>query len=259
MRNLKLTIAYDGSAYHGFQEQRDDRLPTIQGQLRRAWMELTGETVKIIGSGRTDAGVHADGQVVNFRTNHRSIPAKRVPYALNTVLPWDIRVVDCEEVPWDFHAQYDAVAKMYVYRMLNRKFPLPRLRHDTYFVPQPLDLHAMKQGASILVGRHDFRAFTSEKELSGSTVRYLMRCDVERAGDVVQIVTVGDGFLYHMVRTIAGTLLKVGDGTFPPEWVGEVLESRDRTRAGKTLPGHGLVLKWVAYDQPFDPHSFNEP
>lgn len=247
MRNLKLTVAYDGGAYHGFQRQRDESLPTIQGMLESGWSRLVGERVKVIGAGRTDAGVHADGQVVNFRTESRAIPAARVPYAMNSVLPRDIRVIGCEEAPFDFHAQYDALSKRYVYRMLNLPFPLPRFRHDTYFVPKPLDTEAMNRAAQALVGRHDFAAFTEVRQVAGSTVRHMFRCAVEREGGIVKVIVEADGFLYHMVRAIAGTLLKVGDGSQPPAWVEEVLQSGDRRLAGPTLPGKGLVLESIKY------------
>lgn len=251
-RNIKLTVAYEGGGYHGFQRQGTSSVPTIQGALEKAWHQLTEEVIKIVGAGRTDAGVHADGQVVNFRTENNDIPAERVAAAMNTALPWDIRVIHSEQVDYNFHAQYDAVSKRYTYRLLNRPFPIPRHRHDTYFVSRPLDVDAMTLGARLLVGRHDFAAFTRISENTGDTVRTMIACDVTRSGSmngsIVEISTEADGFLFHMVRTIAGTLLRVGDGTRSVRWFEEVLHAKDRTKAGRTLPGHGLVLERIKYD-----------
>lgn len=247
MRNLRLTVAYDGTDYYGFQDQgRDDR-PTIQRVLTKAWARLVGEEVTMIGAGRTDAGVHAEGQVVNFRTGSTAIAPRRVPYALNSVLPPDVRVIGCDEVPLEFHARYDAVAKQYVYRIDNRAFPSPFLRHYAYFVGRPLDVQAMGEASAYLVGRHDFRAFAGAAHAGRSTVRTLTRCSVEENEGLIVITVEGDGFLNHMVRIIAGTLAKVGLGERPPEWVARVLDSKDRKNAGPTLPGKGLTLMWVRY------------
>jgi len=247
VRNLKLTVAYDGTHYHGFQDQGLSDRPTIQRELERAWERLVGERVKVIGAGRTDAGVHAEGQVVNFRTASDAIPAERVPYAMNGVLPPDIRVVGAVEVPLEFHARYWAVAKQYVYRIDNRPFPSPLLRHYTHFVSRPLDVEAMDRAAQYLVGRHDFKAFAGSGHAGRSTVRTVTRCDVTARDGLVVITLEADGFLFHMVRIIAGTLVEVGKGKRDPEWVREVLASKDRRMAGPTLPGKGLTLMWVAY------------
>jgi len=247
MRNLKLTVAYDGTNYHGFQDQgREDR-PTIQRELERAWERLVGEQVKMIGAGRTDAGVHAEGQVANFRTHSSSIPAERVPYAMNSVLPPDVRVIGCVEVPSDFHARFWAVGKQYVYRIDNRPFPSPLVRHFTHFIPHPLDVDAMDEAAKHLVGRHDFRALAGAGHAGRTTIRTITRCDVTAQDGLVVITVEADAFLYHMVRTIAGTLVEVGQGTHPPSWVREVIASRQRSRAGPTLPGKGLTLMRVDY------------
>lgn len=246
-RNLKLTVAYDGTNYHGFQDQARADRPTVQRELETAWERLVGEHVKVIGAGRTDAGVHAEGQVVNFRTNSLAIPAERVPYAMNSVLPPDVRVIDCAEVDLEFHARFCAAAKQYVYRIDNRPVPSPLVRHFTHFVARPLDIEAMNEAARHLVGRHDFRAFAGAGHASRTTVRTLTRCDVSCEGGLVLITVEADAFLYHMVRTIAGTLVMVGAGEREPGWVKTVLESRDRKQAGPTLPGKGLTLMWVAY------------
>lgn len=247
VRNLMLTVAYDGTGYHGFQDQARDDRPTIQRALEAAWRRLVGEEVNVIGAGRTDAGVHATGQVANFRTRSVAIPYQRVPHAFNSVLPEDIRVVDCQEAPLEFHARFDAVAKQYVYRIDNRRFPCPLERRYAHFVDGRLDVQAMQDAAGRLVGRHDFRAFAGSANASRTTVRTLSRLDVEEDQGVIRLVVEGDAFLHHMVRIIAGTLVQVGLGRRPPQWVDEVLASKDRTRAGPTLPGKGLVLTWVKY------------
>lgn len=249
VRNLMVTLAYDGSDYHGFQDQARDDRPTIQRALEAAWRRLVGEEVKVIGAGRTDAGVHAEGQVINFRTQSTSIPPERVPYAFNSVLPEDIRVVDCKEVDLDFHARFDAVGKQYVYRIDNRRFPSPLQRRYTHFIGRPLDMGAMREAGGHLIGRRDFRAFAGAANASRTTVRTLSRLDVEAKEGLLELIVEGDGFLYHMVRIIAGTLVQVGLGERPPEWVAEVLASKDRSQAGPTLPGKGLTLMWVKYDR----------
>lgn len=248
-RNLKLTVAYDGTAYHGFQDQNREDVPTIQQALERAWHTLTGEKVRLTGAGRTDAGVHALGQVVNFRTHQQAVPTDRVPFAMNSVLPEDIRVVDAVEAPYSFHARFDAVKKRYVYRIDNRPIPSPLERLYTHFEPRPLDAHAMNQAAGFWLGRHDFTALSSAK---GSVVkdarRTVVRCEVEREGDSVIFRVEADGFLYHMVRAMAGTLVMVGLGRQPPSWAREVLNNRDRSARGPTLPAKGLTLYRVWYE-----------
>lgn len=246
-RNLKLTIAYDGTRYHGFQSQGKRELPTIQSLLEEVWERLVGEAVKVNGAGRTDAGVHAFGQVVNFRTAVASIPTERVPYAFNALLPRDVAVLDCVEAAPSFHARFDARAKRYEYRVLNRPFPSPVDRLYTLHVSAPLDVEAMREGARYLVGTHDFSAFAGSLGAERNPVRTLTSCSVWRDGERVHFAVEGDGFLYHMVRTIVGTLLQVGLGKERPRWVGEVLASRDRRRAGATAPAHGLFLAAVYY------------
>lgn len=247
LRNLKLTVAYDGTRYHGFQSQASRSLPTVQAELEAAWKRLVGEEVRVIGAGRTDAGVHALGQVVNFKTAVSSIPAERVPYAFNSVLPRDVAVLECEEADPEFHARFDARRKLYEYRVLNRPLPSPVDRLYTYHVSAPLDVEAMQEGAHLLVGTHDFSAFSGSSGRPRNPVRTLTRCTVWREGERVHFAVEGDGFLYHMVRSIVGTLLQVGLGKEPPGWVGKVLASRDRTRAGPTVPSQGLFLVAVYY------------
>ena len=201
----------------------------------------------MIGAGRTDAGVHAEGQVVNFRTRSKSISADRVPYAFNSLLPPDIRVIGCEEAPLEFHARFDALAKQYIYRIENRRFPSPLNRHYSHFIARPLDVAAMREAGAHLVGRHDFKALTGSGNASRTTVRTLTRCDVEAKEGLIEIIVEADAFLYHMVRIIVGTLVQVGHGERPPEWIADLIAAKDRTLAGPTLPGKGLTLMWVRY------------
>lgn len=246
-RNLKLTVAYDGTDYHGFQVQAGKDLPTVQGALEEAWRRLVGERVRINGAGRTDAGVHAWGQVVSFVTHNRSIPAERTPHAMNSVLPDDIAVVGCEEASSSFHARFSATGKRYRYSLLNQRFPSPIDRRYTYFVHHPLNVDAMADAARHFVGTRDFVAVSGSNGRVKSTVRTVTSCTVERSGAYVWIDTAADGFLFHMMRRIAGTLLVVGKGDRPPDWVGETLDRGDRSEAGPTLPAHGLSLIDVYY------------
>ncbi|MFZ5634495.1 MAG: tRNA pseudouridine(38-40) synthase TruA [Bacillota bacterium] len=247
MRNIKLTIAYDGTDYHGFQEQRGKGLPTIQEELERRLSSLAGRKVQVIGAGRTDAGVHARGQVVNFDAGGWNIPTGRIPLALNGVLPRDIVALDAGDVPDDFHARFSAKSKEYRYSVHNSRTPDPFLRRYSYFFPRPLDTGAMAEAAEYLRGRHDFAAFKAGGTPVKSTVRTLYDIRVVRSGEMIDLVFLGDGFLHHMVRIITGTLLEVGLEKYPPEEVLRILVSGDRTRAGPTAPPQGLCLIKVSY------------
>ncbi|MFS8543891.1 MAG: tRNA pseudouridine(38-40) synthase TruA, partial [Limnochordales bacterium] len=246
--HVRCVVAYDGTGMLGFQRQR--RGPTIQGLLEEAIAALTGEQVRVLGAGRTDAGVHALGQVISFRTQSR-IPVERWPYALNSRLPAQVVVHGAEEAPADFHPRRDATAKEYHYSIWNAPFPSPFWARWALHVPQPLDVAAMAEAAALLVGRHDFAAFRAAGSTPvRSTVRHLMELRVERSPHCpqhVRIVAKADGFLYHMVRNIAGTLLLVGQGRQRPKWVAEVLAARRRDMAGPTAPAHGLCLVRVEY------------
>lgn len=244
MRNLKLTLEYDGTDYSGFQRQPNGI--TIQEVLEDAVREVTGETVHILGAGRTDAGVHARGQVVNFASASR-IPAERLPYALNTRLPQDIVVISAEEAAPDFHARFSARSKVYRYTIENRPFPSPFSARYAYHWAGPLDLEAIGAGAAHLVGRHDFAAFRATGGAAKTSVRTIHRMEVTREGDLIHLIAEADGFLYNMVRIIAGTLLEVGHRKVTPGDVTRIRASLDRTQAGKTLPGRGLCLMEVKY------------
>jgi tRNA pseudouridine38-40 synthase len=272
--NVRLTLAYDGTAYHGFQKQPGSGLPTIQETLERCLAELSGAALKVTGAGRTDAGVHARGQVVNFVTGGWGIPTARIPAALNGVLPGDIAAVEAREVPADFHARYSATAKTYSYTLYNHPVRCPFHRPYSLHVPRVLDLGAMRRAARHLTGTHDFSAFQAAGRPVQSAVRTLTRADVEAGAPVVcpgtdtqaplvrptcqtgaeqahaplvRLAFSADGFLYNMVRIITGTLLEVGLGRLDPEALPDIIAAGDRARAGPTAPPHGLCLEFVTY------------
>ncbi|MGI6081278.1 MAG: tRNA pseudouridine(38-40) synthase TruA [Limnochordia bacterium] len=255
MRNIKMTLSYDGTAYHGFQDQGPD-VPTVQRSLETAIHKLTGERLRVIGAGRTDAGVHALGQVINIRTSG-TIPVERWPHALNSVLARDIVVRDASVVHPDFHSQYWATKKRYQYVIDNGPVPCVFMRRYAYRVYRTLDVKAMSEAASWLEGKHDFAAFRSVGSEVETTVRTLYELRVERCGDMIHITACADGFLYNMMRIIVGTLLEVGKSKQPPKWVKEVLMSGQRHLAGPTVPGLGLCLLEVVYDDA-DTHN-NDP
>ncbi len=244
LRNLKLVVEYDGTAYYGWQVQAGQK--TVQGELQRAIEEVVGRRTTLFGAGRTDAGVHALGQVANFKTSSR-IPIAKWPPALNAHLPEDISVVRAEEVAADFHSQFQAKEKTYRYTILNRDTRSALRRDRAHLIRPALDAAAMAEAAKALVGTRDFRAFGSEMAKKEKTTRTIARADVARAGDEVTFEFSGDGFLYNQVRAMVGTLVEVGLGKRPPAWVGEVLASRDRTKAGANVPAKGLCLVEVRY------------
>lgn len=236
---VKLTVAYDGTAYHGFQVQ--PAAPTIEGELNRCLSRLLQEEIQVIGASRTDSGVHALCNVAVFDTNTR-IPAEKISYALNQRLPEDIRVQSSEEVAADFHPRHCASRKTYEYRILSREFPLPTRRLYAHFTYVPLDVDKMKQAAAFLIGEHDFKSFCSASAVVESTVRTIYDLTVEKEEDEIRIRVCGNGFLYNMVRIIAGTLIEVGRGNMEPENMKEILALRDRKAAGPTAPACGLTL-----------------
>ena len=245
LRNLRLEIEYDGTRYFGWQVQEGK--PTIQGELERAIKEIAGAPATVIGSGRTDAGVHAVGQVANFRTACR-IPDAKWPLALNSHLPTDIRVVSAREVPLEFHSQFGAKRKTYVYTVLNRDVASAIERDHCHLIRKPLDLTAMSAAANHLVGTHDYRAFGSEMSEKEKTVRTIDQAKVISDRALVRFVFKGSGFLYNQVRAMVGTLIDVGLGKHPPDHVKAVLEGKDRTKAGANVPAKGLCLISVEYD-----------
>ncbi|NUM33163.1 MAG: tRNA pseudouridine(38-40) synthase TruA [Candidatus Brocadiae bacterium] len=244
MRNIKLTIEYDGTNYHGWQEQ--DNLQTIQGCLKQAIYDLCKENVIIYGAGRTDAGVHAKAQIANFRTESK-IPDYAFAKALNTLLPEDIAIKASVEVPDSFHSQFAAQKKAYSYNIINRKTRPTMDRKFMHWVWVLLDIDRMQEGANYLLGKHDFSAFEAANSPRQSSVRTIYEIRVEKKQDYVKIWVEADGFLYHMVRNIAGTLIAVGKKKYAPEHIKRVLESRNRTLAASTAPACGLCLEYIEY------------
>jgi len=246
-RWLKLTVAYDGTRYAGWQHQ--PRLPTIQSTLAEAWRAITGETPTLSASGRTDAGVHALGQVVGL-TTRSPLDCRRLLHGLNAKLPADVVVRRVEPAPSGFHATYDALRKLYRYQIYNSPTPPLFDRAYRWHVRTPLEVHAMQAAARRLVGRRDFASFETAGSERSSTVRTLTRVDVRQGGDTGELLDIdveGDGFLYNMVRGLAGTLVEVGRGARPADWVSEVLAARNRRAAGPNAPPLGLVLVRVDY------------
>lgn len=239
MKRVMLTVAYDGTAYHGWQVQQNG--VTIEGELNRVIHELTGEDIQVIGASRTDAGVHGLCNVAVFDTNS-SIPGEKFSYALNQRLPDDIKVVASCEVEDDFHPRHVPSKKTYEYKIYNAKFPDPTKRLYSHFTYVPLDVERMQKAASYLVGEHDFKSFCSPAAVVETTVRTLYKAEVTQDEEYIRIRVQGNGFLYNMVRIIAGTLIEVGSGKLEPEAIVEILEAKDRNVAGPTAPAKGLML-----------------
>ena len=278
MKRIKLTVAYDGTNYHGWQVQPN--ADTIEGELNKAISELTGEQIEGIGASRTDAGVHALGNVAVFDTESR-IPGEKFSYALNQRLPEDIIIQKSEEVDRDFHPRYQGCRKTYEYTILNRRFPLPEYRNTAHFDYGNLDIEAMKKACKAFIGEHDFAGFCSAGAQVKTTVRTIYSLEVEcmelggvqrenhaekktecekisadvniKNGEeqennrLIKIRVNGNGFLYNMVRIIAGTLLEVGKGNVAPEQMEDIIKSADRKEAGPTAPAKGLKLVEIRY------------
>ncbi len=246
-RNLKLVLAYDGTDYHGSQIQAG--VPTIQGVLEEALERILGQKTRIHASGRTDAGVHALGQVVHFKAA-TTVSAEEIMVRLNDLLPGDIRVLSAKQMPLSFHSRYDAVGKFYRYMILNSRIQGRYKAKSAYVFSAELDLEKMRKAASHLIGTHDFSAFgvNPGREVSNPT-RTIKRLDLHREGYYISIEVEADGFLYKMVRSIVGTLINVGRGKTGPEEIPAIIESRDRCRAGPTAPPHGLCLVEVEYPE----------
>lgn len=245
MRNVKLTVSYDGTDFFGWQIQPNRR--TVQQELEQALSQLTQvERVKVNASGRTDTGVHALGQVVNFCTGSH-LSAEVLVRALNARLPEDVRILDGEEVSLDFDANRDAVRKLYRYVITDVRIPNLFMRRYCCHSRHRLDANAMSRAASVLRGRHDFRCFETEWPNRKTSVRTITHLSLNRIGEWIWLDVEADGFLYNMVRAIAGTLMNVGRGFWPEERVAEIVEKGDRTLAGPTAPAQGLFLMRVTY------------
>lgn len=243
--NYKLTIQYDGTRYDGWQRQGNTD-NTLQGRLEGVLSRMVGKTVEIQGAGRTDAGVHARGQVASVHLPEGYTPQEVQDY-LNRYLPEDVAVVDVVEVGERFHARLSATGKEYRYHIRMGSVPDVFARKYQYRVEEPLDLAAMERAAGYLTGKHDFRSFCGNRRFKKSTVREVFHIGVEVCGSDLTLVYRGDGFLYNMVRILTGTLLEVGLGQRTPESMVDVLEAKERTAAGKTAPAQGLVLQEVYY------------
>lgn len=246
MTNYKLIIAYDGSRYNGFQRQSKHPEKTIQGKLENVLSKLFDEEVQIIGSGRTDAGVHAKAQVCNFHTK-KFIEFEIILDYLRSYLPQDIAVVSLSLASERFHSRYNAVGKCYSYTIDNGFFADPFSLKFAYHVPESLDIEAMREAASLLLGEHDFKAFTSLKSKTKSTVRHIKSIGIEQTDDKVILTYEGNGFLQHMVRILTGTLIEVGLGKREISSIEDLLEGKARSEAGHKAPAHGLCMKKVLY------------
>jgi len=243
--NIKVVLEYDGSAFAGWQQQPHGHR-TVEAELKRALKAVTGQDLKVYAAGRTDAGAHAEGQVVSFQTDGRISPHRLVA-ALNARLPADVAVLSGAEVPDDFHARYSAKWRRYRYRYLDRPSRPALERGRCWHVQGALDEDAMSAAAKALTGKHDWTSYCSASEPPDARVREMRSARVVRRGDVVELELIAEGFLRGLARSIAGALAEVGRGRRPPEWVGEVLEARDRRKAARTAPAGGLTLMEVIY------------
>ncbi len=247
MRNIKLIIEYDGTNYQGWQVQ--PKGVTIQGMIEKKLTLLTKEAVHLVGSGRTDAGVHAFGQVAHFKTQSQ-MEVRSIQRALNSLLPPDIVIKGIEEVEEFFHARKESKSKVYEYRILNRAFRSALHRGYAWHIPQKLDLNEMKEAAQELIGEHDFSSFRSVGSPTRTAVRRVIRAEWKRGREgLIRFEIEASGFLKQMVRAVVGTLVEVGKGKISPEEFRRILDLKDRKKAGPTAPAHGLFLKEVKYTE----------
>jgi tRNA pseudouridine38-40 synthase len=244
MKRYKLEIAYDGTHYCGWQIQPNGI--TIEEVINQKLSELLREDIRVIGASRTDSGVHALGNVAVF-DSETNIPGDKLSYALNQRLPNDIVVQSSCQVADDFHPRYCDTRKTYEYQIYNAKFENPLYSRYSHFVFLPLDVEKMQQAADIIKGEHDFKSFCSARGQQQTTVREIYELNVTKEGNIIKIRINGNGFLYNMVRIIVGTLIKVGLGVYPPEYVQEILDAKDRTKAGPKVPAKGLKLVEIEY------------
>lgn len=244
MRNIKLTIEYEGTNYSGWQIQ--ENAITIQEKLEEALEKITGEKVKLVGSGRTDAKVHALGQVANFLTKS-SIPGEKYKYALKFLLPEDITIVDSQEVDLDFHARFDATKKTYKYLVYNGELPRAIYRNFSYHVPYPIDIDKMLYASRYFIGTHDFATFMAANSEVNSTIRTIYDITIVRKNELIEFTIEGNSFLRNMVRIIVGTLLYVGFGKIDKEQISKIILDKKREGAGPTVPPQGLFLEKVFY------------
>lgn len=244
MKNIKLLIQYDGTNYAGWQRQKDKR--TIQGVIENIIKRVTGENLRLIPSGRTDARVHALGQVANFKTVSK-IEGKRWKDIINASLPEDIKILDSAEVDMDFHARYSARGRLYLYTILNQENPIVFLRNYVWHIRRVINVEAMIEAGRFLTGEHDFSSFRASACTARKTTRKIAGLRIEKRGSFIVITIEADAFLHHMVRNIVGTLVEVGRGRLSPDAVREILGAKDRNLAGPTAPARGLILVGVKY------------
>lgn len=239
MKRIMLTVAYDGTNYHGWQIQPNGE--TIEGVLNRCLSELMQENIEVIGASRTDSGVHAMGNIAVFDTQSL-IPPEKIAYALNARLPEDIKIQDSKEVDINFHPRHCDSRKTYEYRIYNATFPMPTKRLYSYFTYVPLNVERMREAAAFFVGTHDFKSFCSVDTQVENTVRQIESVELIQSDNQIVIKVIGRGFLYNMVRIMAGTLMEVGRGNLKPQDIERILEAKDRAAAGPTAPACGLTL-----------------
>ena len=244
MRNIKLIIEYDGKKFNGWQKQPNK--PNIQGEIENAIYEITGEKIDLIASGRTDAGVHSLGQTANFKTSSE-IPIEKIPLAINSKLKKSIVIKSAQEVEERFHARYNCISKKYRYIINNSQEGSAIYRDLEYHMPIKLNVNNMEKAIKYFEGEHDFRGFKSTGSNNKNTTRTIYKAEIKQDGERIIIEFTGNGFLYNMVRIMVGTLVEVGLGKIKPEEIDEIIKSKDRTKAGKTLPAHGLYLVEVNY------------
>lgn len=242
---FKLTMAYDGTNYHGWQRQKNGI--TVQEVLEDVLTEIAGESVVVTGCSRTDAGVHARVYVCSF-TMQTTIPADKIPFVLNTKLPPDIRAYKCEVMHEGFNARFETVTKAYEYKIVNAPFQNPLMRNFAWHYPIKLDIDKMRNAAKIIQGKHDFASFCAAGSIVKSTVRNLTELTVTKDGDIITVRAAADGFLYNMVRIIVGTLVYVGCGKLSEDDIAELIEKKDRRLSGITAPPQGLALVEVNYE-----------
>lgn len=244
MRRIRLIVSYDGTNYCGWQKQPNGI--TIEEVLNNAISKLTGEEIEIIGASRTDFGVHAYGNVAVFDTNAR-MAADKFAFAINQRLPDDIRIQYSDEVEAGWHPRKNDCIKTYTYRILNRKIDIPTERLYAHFCYFNLDVDKMREASGYFIGTHDFTSFCSQKSQASSPVRTIFSLEVLQDEDMITVVIRGDGFLYNMIRIIAGTLIKVGMGVYPPSHITEIMKAKNRKLAGQTMPAKGLTLVEIEY------------
>lgn len=244
MRNLLLTLRYDGTHFHGWQIQNN--ADSVEARVKDAFNSVSGKSENIIGCSRTDAGVHANMFCCNVRTDC-TVPAEKIPNALNFYLPESISVYDCKEVDFDFHARFNAKGKEYVYLIYNEKYRNPFYENKALFYPYPIDVQEMNKNAKDFIGTFDFSAFCSADSKVLDKVRQISECKAEKDGNIIRITVRGNGFLYNMVRIMVGTLLYIQNGKIESGTIPQIIESRDRNRAGVTAKPEGLYLNKVFY------------